>query len=109
MFKTAIGDVVVFQVRFTLKENSVNKQFLFTLTAIRRDQAYFDENENIKVKDVLAESITDWADQRLILLENNEPAAYSAEAMEYLAVKYPTVIGLFWVAYQRECGCKEKN
>jgi hypothetical protein len=29
--------------------------------------------------------------------------------VEYLAVKHPSVLLLFWAAYQRECGCKEKN
>lgn len=108
-FKTAIGDVVKFQVKFTLKEGLVNKQFSFQLTATRQDQTYFDASTDKTVKEVLIENITDWADQRLILLENNEPAAYSAEAMEFLAIKHPTVVGLMWASYLRECGCKEKN
>ncbi|MDD5479647.1 hypothetical protein [Rhodoferax sp.] len=109
MFKTAVGDVVKFQVKFTLKEGLVNKQFSFLLTGTRQDQEYFDAQTDKTVKEVLIENITDWADQRLILLENNEPAPYSQEAMEYLSKKHATVIGLFWSSYLRECGCKEKN
>ena len=109
MFKTAVGDVVKFQVKFTLREGLVNKTFSFMLTATRKTQEDLDQVSDKTVKEVLIENITDWADQRLILLENNEPAPYSAEAMEFIATKYPTVLMLFWVTYQRECGCKEKN
>jgi hypothetical protein len=109
MFKSAVGNVVKFQVKFTLKEGLLNKQFAFTLTGVRKEPDELELESEKTIKSALLECLTDWADQRLVLLENNEPAPFSPEAVEYLAVKHPSVLLLFWAAYQRECGCKEKN
>lgn len=109
MFKTAIGDVVQIPVKFTLKDASVNKLFSFTLTANRKSQDQMDEQPEKTVKDFLFDTITDWSGQRLVLLQNNEPAPFSRDAIEFAFAKYPSLEGIFWAAYLRESGCKEKN
>ncbi len=107
-FKLAIGNVVQVPVKFTFKEGNVNKLFTFTLTANRKTPDEMESQPEISVLDFLYENVTDWTGQRLILQDNNEPAAFSREAFEYL-LKLPDVFPLVWAAYKRECGAKKKT
>ena len=107
-FKIAVYDVVQVPVKFTLKEGAVNKLFSFTLTAKRKTHEQMEEQPELTIKDFLLENVSDWSGQRLVLSENNEPAAFGAEAFEYM-LKQPGLLGILWAAYQRECGGKEKN
>lgn len=107
-FKLAISNIVQVPIKFTMKEGSVNKLFSFTLTANRRTPEQIEEQSEQLIKDCLLENVTDWSGQRLILQENNEPAAFSVEAFDYM-LKQSGLLMLIWQAYQRECGGKEKN
>jgi hypothetical protein len=108
MFKIAIGNVVQFPVKFTLREGSVDKLFSFTLTALRVTQSEIDENPERSLKDFLLETVTDWSGQRLVLTSIDEPAAFSKDALEYLLAQ-PGMVAIVWSAYQRQCWSKEKN
>lgn len=107
-FKIAIGNTVLVPVKFTLKDGSVNKLFTFSLTAIRKTPEEIDEQPELTIKDFLLENVTDWSGQRLVLQDNDEPAPFSRDALDYL-LKQPGLLGIVWTAYQRECGGKEKN
>lgn len=107
-FKLAIANVVQVPIKFTMKEGAVNKLFSFTLTANRRTPEQIEEQSEQLIKDCLLENVTDWSGQRLVLQDNNEPAAFSHEAFDYM-LKQPGLLLLAWQAYQRECGAKEKN
>jgi len=107
-FKIAIGNVVLVPVKFTLREGSVDRLFSFTLTATRRSQEEIEAQPDQSVLDLLKEVTTDWQGQRLVLLDNNEPAAFSTEAFDFM-LKQPGILGVVWAAYQRQCGSKEKN
>jgi hypothetical protein len=107
-FKLAVGNVIQVPIKFTLKDGAVNKLFSFTLTANRKTPEELEEQPEISVLDYLYENVTDWTGQRLILQDNNEPAAFSREAFEYF-LKLPDVLQMVWAAYKRECWAKEKN
>jgi len=113
MFKTAVGDVVLIPVKFTQKDGAMVRKFEFTLTAKKtnwddyRDARDGDAMLDV-IRDYLKENVTDWSGQRYVLLENNEPAAFSAEAFDYL-LKQPGLMGIVFKAYTTECGGKEKN
>lgn len=107
-FKIAVANVVQVPVKFTLKDGAVNKLFSFTLTATRRTPEEIEDQPEVTIKDFLLENVTDWGSQRLVLQDNNEPAAYSKEAFDYM-LKQPGLLMIIWAAYQRECGGKEKN
>ncbi len=107
-FKLAVSNIVQVPVKFTLKEGAVNKLFTFTLTAARKTPEQIEEQPELTIKEFLLENVTDWSGQRLVLQENNEPAAFSKEAFDYM-LKQPGLLLLVWQAYQRECGGKEKN
>lgn len=109
MFKTAIGNVVVFPVKLTIKEGAVNKLFSFMLTAERKSQANLEETPEKTVEEFLLEHVTDWTGQRLVLLENNEPAPFSPQALKYMFKEYDNATGIIWAAYQSEAWCKAKN
>lgn len=107
-FKIAIGNTVQVPVKFTLKDGAVNKLFALTLTATRKTPEEIDEQPELTIKDFLLDNITGWSGQRLVLQDNDEPAAFSRDALEYM-LKQPGLLGIVWAAYQRECGGKEKN
>ena len=107
-YKIAVGNVVQVPVKFTLREGSVDKLFSFSLTAVRRTPEEADAQPELSVKDFLLENVSDWSGQRLVLLENNEPAPYSRDAFDFM-LKQPGVLGVVWTAYLRQCASKEKN
>lgn len=107
----AISNNTEFNVKFNIKDGKVLKTFAFTLFAIRLDQAEvtarLEEKDN-KLKEFLAEVITGWSGQRLVLDEAGQPAEFSAEGLDMLL----NVIGVAAVcfnAYFKDCGAKEKN
>ena len=108
MFKIAIGAVISVPVKFTLREGSVDKLFAFTLTANRKTQEEIEEKPELSVKDFLLENVTDWVGQRLVLMENNEPAPFTREAFDFM-LRQPGVLSVVWSAYQKQAGSKEKN
>lgn len=113
MFKTAVGDIVQVPVKFTQKDGSQVRQFVFTLTAKRsnwddyRDARDGDPMLDV-IRDYLKDTVTDWSGQRFVLLENNEPAAFSPEAFDHL-LKQPGLMGIVFKAVTAECAGKEKN
>lgn len=107
----SISNTSDISVKFTLREGTVNKLFAFTFTAIRLDQDDISErmdDKNKKVKEFMAEVITGWSGQRLVLEDNGEPAAFSQEALAML-LNVMGVAGILFAAYLKECGAKEKN
>lgn len=107
----AISNTSEISVKFTLKEGSVNKLFAFSFTAIRLDQDEITERieeKNKKVKDFMAEVITGWSGQRMVLEDNGEPAAFSQEALAMM-LNVMGVGSILFNAYMKDCGAKEKN
>lgn len=107
-FKISIGNIVQVPVKFTLRDGSVDKLFGFSLTAQRRTPEEIEAQPELSVKDFMLDNVTDWSGQRLVLTENNEPAAFSRDAFDFM-LKQPGVLGSVWTAYQKQCASKEKN
>ena len=108
MFKIAIGNIVQVPLKFTMRDGSVDKLFQFHLTAVRRTQEEIEAQPELTIREFLLDNVTDWSGQRLVLLENGEPAAFSRESLDFM-LKQPGVLVVAWAAYQRQCGSKEKN
>lgn len=111
MFKLAIDDVVEVPVKFTIKVKGVAKLFAFPFTATRLSQdevsSRMDETGK-KTKDFMADLVTGWTGQRLVLTADDQPADFSPEALEVM-LNAPGVATAFFNAYIRDCGAKEKN
>ncbi len=111
MYTLAVEDTVEVPVKFTLKAGTLNKLFAFTLIATRLPQDDINarlEDSDRKVKDLMAEVITGWQGQRLVLAENGEPAEFSAEALDVMLNVAGVAVGCF-NAHFKGCGAKEKK
>ncbi|MCB8748318.1 hypothetical protein LHU53_15565 [Rhodoferax sp. U2-2l] len=108
VYKVAVGNVVQVNVKMVIRDGAADRQFKFTLTANRKTQEEIEQMRDLTVKDFLLDNVTDWSGQRLVVLENNEPAAFSREAFEVMLAQ-PGVLNVVWLSYQRDCASKEKN
>lgn len=110
-FKSAVGEVVSFQVKFTLREGSVDRLFSVTLTCNRRKPEEIDEQPSDQlVKDFLLENTIDWSGNRLVLDPvTSEPVVdFSKAAFDYM-LKHPGVLADTWAAYLLHTASKTKN
>lgn len=91
-YKLAISDIVKFQVKLTVNDAGVKKDFSLWLEAKRIDletmETNLEERGDLKVVDfqrkTLRENLTNWSDQRLVLDQNNHPADFSPEARDLM-------------------------
>lgn len=111
MFKLAIENVVVANVKFTLKSKGITKTYAFDITADRLSQdeitARMEANEN-KYKEFLTGLVTGWSGQRLVLDADDQPAAFSEEAFALMLGTVGVAQAVF-SAYMRDCGATAKN
>jgi hypothetical protein len=112
MYKLTIQNTAQVKVKFTLKDKGIDRLFTFTLDAVRLEQDEITdrlEDKNKKIKDFMADGIiTGWEGQRLVLNEDDTPAAFSPEALDVL-LNVPGVAAVIFNAYLKDCGAKEKN
>jgi hypothetical protein len=109
-YTLSIQDTVEVPVKFTLKEGKVNKTFAFSLIAMRQPQNVIEQwvkDDQRAVKDILAEIVTGWSGQTLVM-EDDKPAEFSEEAFAAM-LDAPGVAGRCYLAYLTECGAKAKN
>jgi hypothetical protein len=109
-YTLSIQDTVEVPVKFTLKEGKVNKTFAFSLIATRQPQNVIEQwvkDDQRAVKDILAEIVTGWSGQTLVM-EGDKPAEFSADAFAAM-LDAPGVAGRCYLAYLTECGAKAKN
>lgn len=111
-YKLAIANVITFEVMGKITETATQaKSFKFRLTCERLDQDSIlsrmqDQNESIK--DFLASVTTGWADQRLVLNEDDTPAEYNEESFGALLLIAGMPMYLYQ-AYVKAVAVKEKN
>ena len=111
MFTLAIQNATDVSVKFTLKDGKALKTFAFTFTADRLEQDEITarlEDKEKKVRDFMAEVITGWSGQRLVLDADGQPAAFSPDALNAL-LNVAGVAAVLFNAYLKDCGAKEKN
>ena len=107
----AISDTANVPVKFTVKDGNVNKLFAFSFTAKKYSQDEVGESldeKDRKIKDFMAEVITGWSGQRLVLDDNGEPSAFDAEGLDMM-LNVMGVANVMFGAYFKECAAKEKN
>ena len=111
-YKIAIGNLVTFEVIGKVSETATqSKNFKFRLTCDRLDQETMQthmQDKGESIKDFLIGVTHEWADQRLILNEDDTPAAFCPEAFEALL----SIAGMpmyLYAAYIKAVAVKEKN
>jgi hypothetical protein len=106
MYKLVISDTVKFQVKLSVNDAGVKKEFSLWLEGKRLDmdhlKADLDENGDMKVMDfhakVCRDNLTGWSDQRLVVGDDGQPAAFSAEALDCL-LSLTGAVGVIHGAY----------
>lgn len=92
MYKLAIAAVVKFQIKLSVNDGGVKKDFSVWLEGKRVSseslQTDIDENGEMKLVDfhkkVCRDNFTGWSDQRLVVADDGRPADFSEEALECL-------------------------
>jgi hypothetical protein len=107
MFKIKIENTVQVPVKFTMKEGETDKVIKFSFTAKRMPWKEINESEK-SVTEFLLDNVTGWKDQSFVLMDDGEPAPFSADALRFMLDQIG-LISVMWNAYLRECGGKEKN
>lgn len=90
--KLAISDIVKFQVKLSLNDAGVKKEFSLWLEANRISlsamESNLEERGDLKVVDfqrkTLRENLIGWNDQRLVLDQDDRPCDFSPEACDVL-------------------------
>ncbi|WP_394789113.1 hypothetical protein [Rhodoferax sp.] len=111
-FKLAIEDILTVRVKIQLLSGGVWKKFDYTLFAKRMDQdavtITHKEDGEQPVAEFVQKVATGWEGQRLVLNDDNTPAAFDPEALKAL-LSVPGVATLTYQAYMRDLGAREKN
>lgn len=109
-YTLSFQNTVEVPVKFTLKEGRVNKSYSFTLTAKRQPQSVIEQwgKEEVKVKEILIENVSDWSGQTLINDESDKPAEFGNDAFDAL-LDVQGVAMRCYLSYLAECGAKAKN
>ena len=92
MYKLVISDTVKFQIKLSVNDAGTKKDFPMWIEGKRigvdQLKADIDENGELKVMDfhtkVCRANLTGWADQRLVIGEDGQPAAFGPEALDCL-------------------------
>lgn len=104
--RLCISDTVKFQVRLSVNDAGTKKDFSLWFDANRVSldalQANIEEHGEMKLVDfqrkVCRDNITGWADQRLVVDDDGQPAAFSAPALD-LVLGLPGAVPLIHGAY----------
>lgn len=110
-FKLAIANTVKVPVKFTLNNGDKIAAFSFNVTCDRLDQAEIKSrlgDGDALISEFLADVITGWDGQKLVVEEDGTPAGFDAEALDMLLGTAGVSLVIF-NAYLKECGAKVKN
>lgn len=111
-FTLSVDDVVEVKAKFTLKSKGVDKLFAFLFFATRLSQDDITTmlaNKDQKIKEFLPDVVTGWSGQGLVIdAATGKPADFGPEALEAM-LNAPGVASVFFNAYLKEVGAKEKN
>jgi len=105
-YKLAISNVVKFQVKLSVNDEGVKKDFSMFLegnrVTIEALQNNLEENGEMKVVDfqrkVCRDNLTAWYDQRLVIGEDGRPAEFSTEGLD-LMMGLPGAVAVIHAAY----------
>jgi hypothetical protein len=110
-FRLVVADVVDFPVKFTVNDGGASKPFAINLQAKRLPQDAFrrlaEGGSDATVGEFLAEHVTGWRGQKLVVDDAGQPADFSPEAFACL-LSLVGVAGLAFAAYLEACGAQGK-
>lgn len=110
-YKIAIGNMIDVDVVGKLDDGGTQKNFKFKLKCERLSQDEMTkriENKDESIKDFIESVTSGWADQRLILNDDDTPADYSPDALGALM----SIAGMpmfLYQSYLKSVAVKEKN
>ena len=111
-YKLAIGNIVTFEVIGKISESLTQaKNFKFKLTCNRLDQDTMSmrmKDQGETLTDFLLSITTDWADQRLVLNEDDSPAEFNPDSFGAL-LSLAGMPMFLYQAYIKAVAVKEKN
>lgn len=86
MYKLNVSDTVEFPVTLTVNDAGTPREFTLRLQAKRLTDQALDaaRDSNLKTEAFLAEHITGWRDQTLVVQADGSPADYTPEAFAVL-------------------------
>lgn len=110
-YKIAVSDTVPVLVKATIADKDgklVNHKF--TLTCERRDAAQMKEvvAGSFNAIDFMKEVTTGWADQRLVLEDDGNPAAFEPDALDAL-LNIGGLAMVCFIAYGKDSAAQAKN
>lgn len=108
-YKLTISDTVEVPVKFEVKDGGSMIRFDFALLAKRLPAAAFADlgrdDSGRTVADFLAEQITGWRGQRLVVDDDGDPVPFSPEALSVM-LSLVGLAGLAFEAYVQACGAR---
>lgn len=110
-FKLVIADIVDVPLNFSVNDAGKNVTFIFALQAIRVSQDTLrdlvEKDANQSVAEFLAEHVTGWRNQRLVVGDDGQPVEFSRDAFACM-LNLVGMTGLILTAYIEACGPKGK-
>lgn len=111
MPKLSIGNLIDVPVKLFIRNGGKVENHAFTLVCERLDADTLDARVKAAEKttiDVLREVARDWKGQRIVVEDDNTPAAFSADNLDVL-LQLPNAGNIAYSAYLAEVVAKEKN
>lgn len=113
-YKLAVGDVVEFVVKFTLRDGAKDRPFGMRLTASRADQGEVESDfacgitvgEFMRARNVTMQS---WTGESPLVDESQQPAPPSAETLQATMDLVPAFTGLLFAGYLEANGARGKQ
>lgn len=109
--KLAIQNSVKVPVKFTLNNSGKVAAFSYSVVCDRIDQDEIKarlNNQDEMISDFLAQIITGWEGQTLVVEEDGTPADFDAESLSLMLTTAGVSLAIFQ-SYMKECGAKTKN
>jgi hypothetical protein len=110
-FKLVVSNTVEVPVKFTVNDGGKTASFQFAVLANRLPadafKALADDRSERTVAEFLAEQITGWRGQRLVVDDNGQPVEFSPDALAVM-LSLVGLAGLVFEAYVLACGAQGK-
>lgn len=115
-YKLAVQDKVHVPINFNMADGTAIKNFNFTLicdrvTAEEWDASIRDSNgitQDSKIREKFLAITTDWKNQKFVLDDSGEPAAFCQDAFAVL-LDTPNMLEIVIRSFLKENGAKAKN
>jgi hypothetical protein len=110
-YQLAIGDIVEFDVKFTLREGASQRDFAVTFEAERiTEEQWREESQRLQAADILKPRIRTWRNQNLVTnVADGSAADYHPDALAFALARTKSLAEVIGAAYLAACGARAKN